>query len=266
MNNAIIGAILAVCLFAIQMPVAQGEEGPACLDAMGGLEFQKQQFKAQYTRAIPKDINDVLHNRIAMSDAIKFYNNTFRRLTPYLPTTQQALNRTYGQDATRSIAGLDPGHSGLLTSPVDLATLVTPMVITLRWGLNPSDLDSHLTGPGFHVYYAALGSANSFPFAWLDRDDVTSFGPETIRIEQFLGTTYRYSVHDFTNRASSTSNALSNSGANVTFNNALGEVRRFDVTAGQTGTLWTVFTLDGSTGSVNAVNTMTNHSNPSTVP
>lgn len=239
---------------------SHGEEG-----LVNDLELQKQRFRSQYARTIPKDINDLLH-KVSKSEAFNTFGSIFTRVTPYLPTTTKALVRNNPQDSTHSIAGLDPGHPGFLTNPVDLATLVTPMTLTLRWGFTPSDLDSHLTGPGFHVYYAASGSATSFPYAWLDIDDVTSFGPETIRIEQFLGSTYRYSVHDFTNRNSSTSSALSNSGATVTFNNALGEVRRFDITPAQTGTLWTVLTLDGSTGRVTPVDTVTNHSTPSTIP
>lgn len=81
--------------------------------------------------------------------------------------------------------------------------------ITLTWGANPSDLDSHLTGPltatgsnsttgtRFHVYYGNLGSLTGSSFAALDVDDVTSFGPEVVTINRFVTGTYRYSVHHF---------------------------------------------------------------------
>lgn len=79
--------------------------------------------------------------------------------------------------------------------------------IKLTWGTDPSDLDSHLTGPTtgtngtvgtrFHVYYSNQGTLTSSPFAELDVDDVTSFGPEVITINRFVTGTYRYSVHHY---------------------------------------------------------------------
>jgi uncharacterized protein YfaP (DUF2135 family) len=82
--------------------------------------------------------------------------------------------------------------------------------ITLTWGTDPSDLDSHLTGPDpsgtvpgltdpnrFHVFFAAKGNLAAPPFASLDVDDVTSFGPEVTTISQFFPGVYRYSVHHF---------------------------------------------------------------------
>jgi hypothetical protein len=76
--------------------------------------------------------------------------------------------------------------------------------IKLTWGTDPSDLDSHLTGPDsatagarFHVYYSDKGSLTSNPFAELDVDDTSSFGPEVITISKFTAGTYRYSVHHY---------------------------------------------------------------------
>jgi hypothetical protein len=74
--------------------------------------------------------------------------------------------------------------------------------IVLTWGSTPTDLDSHLTGPTlgedrFHVYWLEPGSVNTGPFAALDVDDITSFGPETITIYQRREGTYRYTVHDY---------------------------------------------------------------------
>ena len=86
--------------------------------------------------------------------------------------------------------------------------------IKLTWGSNPRDLDSHLTGPitgtgsnataatRFHVYYSNEGTLTSPPFAELDVDDTSSFGPEVITINRFEAGTYRYSVHHFTGTGS----------------------------------------------------------------
>ena len=123
--------------------------------------------------------------------------------------------------------------------------------IVLTWGASPNDLDSHVTGPNadasrFHVYYASRGSFTSAPFAGLDVDDVSAYGPETVSITQMNSGNYRYSVHDFSNRNSSSSMALSNSGAKVQVYTSTGLVATFAVPSGQAGNLWTVFEMTGS--------------------
>jgi hypothetical protein len=74
--------------------------------------------------------------------------------------------------------------------------------ITLTWGANPSDLDSHLTGPTtagsrFHVYFVNKGSLTASPFANLDVDNTDNFGPEVVTVSKFVPGTYRYSVHHY---------------------------------------------------------------------
>jgi len=91
--------------------------------------------------------------------------------------------------------------------------------IVLTWGVNPEDLDSHLTGPmsessdspmentnRFHVYYDERNNCDGSPCdllipAWLDVDDTSSYGPETITITKvngsFIPGRYRYSVHHY---------------------------------------------------------------------
>ncbi len=72
------------------------------------------------------------------------------------------------------------------------------LTIRLTWGASPSDLDSHLKGPNStHVFFAGSGSLTSQPFAKLDVDDVTSFGPEVITVAQLGQGTYEYFVHNF---------------------------------------------------------------------
>lgn len=84
--------------------------------------------------------------------------------------------------------------------------------VVLTWGTDPSDLDSHLTGPApdlsessrneagrFHVYF----SDDVADVASLDVDDTDSFGPETITISPPTGASslrsgvYRYSIHHY---------------------------------------------------------------------
>ena len=138
--------------------------------------------------------------------------------------------------------------------------------IILTWGETPRDLDSHLTGPApdgsrFHIYYAdRTYTYAGTTYADLDLDDVTSYGPETITIYQQISGVYRYSVHDFSNRFSTSSYALSNSGAQVRVYRGSDLVATYNVPSGQGGTLWTVFEMDGDT--ITPINAMSYESSP----
>lgn len=132
------------------------------------------------------------------------------------------------------------------------------MRIVLTWGAEPSDLDSHLTGPNasggrFHIYYSSkdAGVAN------LDLDDVTSYGPETTTITKQYPGVYRFYVHDYSNRdatSSSPSNELARSSARVQVFTSAGLVAVYNVPSNQGGNLWSVFEFDGT--SLRAVNTV----------
>jgi hypothetical protein len=151
-------------------------------------------------------------------------------------------------------------------------TTANEIRIVLTWGSRPSDLDAHLTGANpspaagrFHVYYNDRGSLTGPPFAALDLDDVSSFGPETITITQFTSE-YRFSVHDYTNRTASSSSALAASGAKVQVYYGDGGIRTFNV-PNLAGTLWGVFRITGTMDSpeFHIDNTMTYHSDPDNV-
>lgn len=138
--------------------------------------------------------------------------------------------------------------------------------VVLSWGLVPEDLDSHLTGPipestvdesgeeqRFHVFYAddawPLGTDTTNATIFLDVDDVTSFGPETVTARRMYPGRYRYSVHDFTNKdVTDYIDQLSYSRAKVQLFVGRDVFESFDVPVGHGGTLWTVFELDGATG------------------
>jgi Carboxypeptidase regulatory-like domain len=79
-------------------------------------------------------------------------------------------------------------------------TLPSSNAATMRltWGASPSDIDSHLRTPdGSHVYYASKGSLSTAPFASLDVDDVTGFGPEVTTIRRPRVGIYRFYLHNF---------------------------------------------------------------------
>ena len=171
-----------------------------------------------------------------------------------------------------TIAGQD-----LVLSPSSLTAGDIRVVLT--WGQSPSDLDLHLTGPNvdasrFHISYASkLNPAGTPPagaaVASLDRDDTTSYGPETITLSGRLNSgVYRFSIHDYTNRNTAASTALANSGARVElYTKGSASAQTFYV-PNQPGNVWTVFELSGSDlvfPTVTAVNTMGYTQDPSTI-
>lgn len=89
------------------------------------------------------------------------------------------------------------------TSNVVLAACLTlpssnAATVRLTWGSNPRDIDSHLHVPGgAHVYYVDQGSLSAEPFASLDVDDTTSFGPEITTIRRPKVGIYRFYLHNF---------------------------------------------------------------------
>jgi len=74
----------------------------------------------------------------------------------------------------------------------------TPLSVRLTWGQNPDDLDTHVTGPNYHIFYGSKGSLTSEPFGQLDVDDTSSFGPEVFTALRFPEAgTYHYTIHRF---------------------------------------------------------------------
>ena len=70
----------------------------------------------------------------------------------------------------------------------------------LTWGQDPRDLDSHLWVPlgdesHYHIAFWDKGTLAASPYAELDVDDVTSFGPETITLLPNYEGQYVYAVH-----------------------------------------------------------------------
>jgi Carboxypeptidase regulatory-like domain len=79
-------------------------------------------------------------------------------------------------------------------------TLPSSNAATMRltWGASPTDIDSHLRTPdGSHVFYSSKGSLTTGPFASLDVDDVTGFGPEVTTIRRPRVGIYRFYLHNF---------------------------------------------------------------------
>jgi len=134
--------------------------------------------------------------------------------------------------------------------------------ITLTWGLNPEDLDSHLAakldnGDTFHVYYWYDGSLTVEPFANLDTDDTDSYGPEVTSISKLRPGTYQYSVRHFDGDGT-----IATSGAEVNLVIPNRGIYHFTPLSNQpAGTdIWIVFSMViDSTGKVTTVNTVNSY-------
>ncbi len=95
--------------------------------------------------------------------------------------------------ATADISGSSSNLTPCLTLPT-----VNAATVRLTWGALPRDLDSHLRLPGeVHVFYGSRGSLSQSPFANLDVDDVTGFGPELTTIRRPRVGIYRFYVYNF---------------------------------------------------------------------
>jgi uncharacterized protein YfaP (DUF2135 family) len=122
--------------------------------------------------------------------------------------------------------------------------------IVLTWGEAPRDLDSYLQGPKatsgeYTISFRNKTEENTS----LDRDDTSSFGPETITISSQNSGAYSYWVKPY----SGTSSSLANSSAIVSIYDENGLAEQIKVPSG-TGYKWNVFTM--SSGVITVVNTI----------
>lgn len=125
--------------------------------------------------------------------------------------------------------------------------------IILTWGETPADLDSHLTyykssQKQFHIYYDnKKATLNGKTVAKLDIDDTNSYGPETITLS--IGSAllnneeYNYTVHNYSNRSSTSSTELSTSNATVLLYKGNTLLKTYYIPANKDGTYWNVFKI-----------------------
>lgn len=156
-----------------------------------------------------------------------------------------------------------PIRMGFDENPIEYVVALSPEIreyrIVLTWGARPLDMDAHLMGPkpeggDFHIWYRNRILIGGMDF--LDRDDTDGYGPETITIYKPAEGDYMYSVHDYSNRGSASSKALSRSGATVSVYAENRLLSTFTVPGDQAGNLWKVFTIDKN-HRLNPINTIT---------
>lgn len=123
------------------------------------------------------------------------------------------------------------------------------MRIVLTWGDYPRDLDSHLftpykgaAGDMEHIGYSQKSDINGNN---LDVDDISSYGPETMTIQNLEDGSYKYYVADYTNCSQGNYNAydMSFSSAKVSVYTKDGLVQVFNVPRNKAGVIWEVFEI-----------------------
>ncbi len=158
---------------------------------------------------------------------------------------------------TFTLASTANNTIGFAMSPV-IANTAT-MRLVLNWGATPRDLDSHLETPviggsAHHVYFVNRGSLFTAPFASLDVDVTSGFGPETITITNFSTGTYHYYVHNWSGTP-----ALAGCGATAQLYGSGGLLAAVQVPDTGVGDYWYVARIDGATRFVTIVNQITNN-------
>ena len=128
---------------------------------------------------------------------------------------------------------------------------ITPKVsgdeylITLIWGENPRDLDSHVEGTlsndnSFHVYYKHMNQNDgNVAVCNLDYDDRYSYGPEHITLKTTTDKPYYYYVYRYAGTGT-----VANSGAKVTVHKGNELIGTYNVPTNLgNGDYWNVFAI-----------------------
>ena len=175
------------------------------------------------------------------------------------------------------------GSVGSQDASISTSLASGTMRIVLHWGASSGleIVDSHLTGPDnvsgrFHIYYpsarrqfyyytnlytcSGCTSIQKSDNVTLDQDALSAPGTETITIptDSWRSGTYRYSAHNYSKATGSDGNPT-----DTTFAESLTTVKVYYNNTPTTynvpnsaGTLWTVFTIDGSSKVITPVNSM----------
>ncbi|TKB70201.1 MAG: carboxypeptidase regulatory-like domain-containing protein [Nitrospira sp.] len=147
-----------------------------------------------------------------------------------LAGTQLTNTATAGLAATNIV--LDPC---LVTT-----TSTDGFSIKLTWGASPNDLDSYLFVPNhYRISFrnSELGSLTELPFAQLDIDDQSSFGPEVVTITKLMQGTYTYAVHNYSRSQNSGAPGITESPGRVELSQN-GNASVFAPPAGEGSKLW----------------------------
>jgi len=139
-------------------------------------------------------------------------------------------------------------------------SLVTPpeqgtYQIILTWGFDPSDLDSHITGPdgsGGRIHVCYWNDSTEDGSVRLELDDSWRYGPETITLHNLKDGIYTYSVHNYSDQSANGGAGINMSPALVDLIGADGLITEYKAPpfTDQSGNTWRVFEIGVSGGSI----------------
>ncbi|MGB0579742.1 MAG: LamG-like jellyroll fold domain-containing protein, partial [Limisphaerales bacterium] len=153
-----------------------------------------------------------------------------------------------------------------LTTTIGLSPSITDtntIRLVMSWGAQPDILDSHLNvpaifgNPPIEIAYTNLGNLLNPPFAALDRDAVTGFGPETITITNTFPGIYSYWIQDFSSFTSLQPTTFPGNGATVEVFTHEGQILTLTPPSG-TGHYWHVLQFNGTNKTWAIVNSLSN--------
>jgi len=175
---------------------------------------------------------------------VQFYNNTSTGGNSITVTKEGYA--TYFDNTLEVIVGQTTNYNVSL-SPLDDNWLR----FVVNWDDDPPDLDIHLITESSHIYWNNVGSADQYPYATLDVDVTTGYGPEAITIAQSSPEPYTLYIYNYSQDPSITeSNAVVQCYSN-------GEpIFTVSVPATGTGEYWHVADINGQTNSYTLVNTL----------
>jgi len=187
-----------------------------------------------------------------------------------------AANETFTIYAQRgavrsAVQTISPITAGQEMTGVILVLDATKVTITLTWGANPSDEDSHLTvpqslegvGQRYDLFYNNRYSTPTtrWPSVGLDTDDTSSYGPEVSTIYKLYKGTYRFNVHHYKGSGNITTSTPASAVVFDIPSGAMAGIRSFSPPASGalggssgTGDVWQVFDFDvDASGNITAI-------------
>lgn len=130
--------------------------------------------------------------------------------------------------------------------------------VVMRWGESPSDLDSHFfcnldSGETYHVYYGDKSFyVDDSLIAFLDHDDTTSYGPETVTLYDPRDGVFTYGIYNYSH---SSDQQLRNSACTVEVYMGNSSIPDYIYYVPQVdGYFWEVFSYDSETRRVTSIN------------
>jgi uncharacterized protein YfaP (DUF2135 family) len=133
--------------------------------------------------------------------------------------------------------------------------------VVLNWGRTPLDLDLHAVYEDSHVFFSQKQGKDAF----LDVDDTTSYGPETITVnKRHPGTKYVFAIHNYSAGGQYGTDALSTSQAKVFVYVGESLIKSYYVPTKKKGALWVLFALD-DTGALTDIDNIVDIAEPNSV-